>query len=82
MDDQEGMFDLQIVQSSLMRLLQVSSPEEAVELLLQSPELRGEQAQGLLVSLIDQAQSQGRVEFVKIFRGLQQLIQDVREGGQ
>jgi hypothetical protein len=72
-------FDIQTIQSALQQLLQISTPQEGINVLLQHPELLTDQADLLLSNLVEQARGQGRGTFVRVLSGLRELVQEVRQ---
>lgn len=77
MADQE--FDMQTIQTALMHLLKVSTPQESLVVLQQHPELLTEYTNDLLIALIDSAQQQGHASFAQALKSLQELIIHFRE---
>lgn len=72
-------FDVQTIQTALMHLLKVSTPQEGIEVLQQHPELLTEYADALLTALIENAQQQGQESFAKALSSLHNLITHFRE---
>lgn len=72
-------FDVQTIQTALMRLLKVSTPQEGIAVLQQHPELLTEYAEALLTALIENAQQQGHKSFTKALSSLHHLITHYRE---
>lgn len=72
-------FDIQTIQSALLKLLQASTPKESVKVLRQYPELLTDQADLLFSNLVEQARGQGRDTFVRVLTGLRELAQEVRQ---
>lgn len=70
--------DRQAIQVALQKLLQVSTPQESVQVFLQHPQLLTDEADSVFAMLITQAQEQRRQAFVKVLSGLQTLAQEVR----
>lgn len=75
----EEEFDIQTIQSALQQLLQISTPQEGIKVLLQYPELLTDQADLLFSNLIEQARGQARGTFVRVLSGLRDLAQEVRQ---
>ncbi len=71
--------EMSAIYQALQKLLQISSPPQGVKVLLQNPELLTDQADNLLVMLIDNAKAQQRESFVKVLTGLRSLAQEVRQ---
>jgi hypothetical protein len=74
----EQVFDYQTVKTAILQLLNISTPEEALTLIQQRPELRTDQAVELLELLINQAQEQGKHNFINVLSGLKTLIQQIK----
>lgn len=71
--------EISAIHQALQKLLQISSPQQGVNVLLQNPELLTDQADNLLAMLIDNAKTQRRESFVKVLTGLRSLAQEVRQ---
>ena len=70
--------DLQAIQVALQKLLQVTTPQESIQVFLQHPQLLTDEADSVFEMLITQAREQRRQTFVKVLSGLRTLAQEVR----
>jgi hypothetical protein len=71
--------DRQAIQVALQKLLQVSTPQESIQVFLQHPQLLTDEADSVFEMLITQAREQRRQSFVKVLSGLRTLAQEVRQ---